>query len=60
MDADSFPGGSDGIESTCTARDLSMIPELGRSPATHYSCLENSVDTGAWRATVLGVTKIWT
>ena len=46
MDADSFPGGSDSVESTYTARDLSLIPELGRS-ATHYSCMENSMDRGA-------------
>ena len=28
----SFPGGSDGKESTCNAGDLGSIPELGRSP----------------------------
>jgi len=39
--------GSDGKESTCNAGDLSLIPELGRSPggghgnSLHYSCLEN-------------------
>ena len=27
-----FPGGSDGIESTCSVGDLGLIPELGRSP----------------------------
>ena len=27
-----FPGGSDGTESTCSARDLGSIPVLGRSP----------------------------
>ena len=26
----------------------------------HYSCLENSMDRGAWQATVHGVTKSWT
>ena len=25
-----------------------------------YSCLENSMDRGAWRATVHGVAKSWT
>ena len=25
-----------------------------------YSCLENSMDRGAWRATVYGVAKSWT
>ena len=26
-----FPGGSDGKESTCNARDVGLIPSLGRS-----------------------------
>ena len=44
-------------------RDMSSIPGLGRSPGKghsnplQYSCLENSVDRGAWWATVHGVTK---
>ena len=43
----SFPGGSDGKESTCNAGDLSLIPGLGRSPGgengnpLQYSCLKN-------------------
>ena len=38
------------------ARDLGLIPGLGRSPGgghgnpLQYSCLENSMDRGAWRA----------
>ena len=42
---------------------MSLIPGLGRSPGggngnpLQYSCLENSVDRGAWRATVHGVSK---
>ena len=50
----SFPGGSDGIESTCNAGDLSLIPGSGRSPREgngyplQYSCLENSMHRGAW------------
>jgi len=28
----SFPGGSDGKESTCNAGDLGLIPGSGRSP----------------------------
>ena len=56
-----FPGGSDGKESTCNAADLGLIPGLGRSPGERnsnplqYSCLENSMDIGAWWATVHGV-----
>ena len=58
-----FPGGSAGKESACDAGDLRSIPGSGRSPGEgnsyplQYSCLENSMDRGAWRATVPGVTK---
>ena len=44
-------------------RDTSSIPESGRSPKgrhsnpLQYSCLENPMDTGAWRATVSGVAQ---
>ena len=56
-----FRGGSDGKESACNAADPGLIPGLGRSPGERnsyplqYSCLENSMDRGAWRATVHGV-----
>ena len=56
-----FPGGSDGKESACNAGDLGSIPELGRPPGEgndyplQYSGLENSLDRGAWQATVHGV-----
>ena len=39
------------------------IPGLGRSPAVgngnpvQYACLENSMDRGAWWATVYGVAR---
>ena len=45
-----FPGGSAGKESACNARDLSLIPGLGRSPGEgngyplQYSGLEKSMD----------------
>ena len=58
-----FPGGSGGEESTCNAGDPGLIPGLGRSPAEgngyplQYSCLENSMNKGAWRATIHGVTE---
>ena len=45
------------------AGDLGSIPGWGRSPgegngnSLQYSCLENSVDKGAWRAVVHGVAK---
>ena len=53
-------------ESTYNAGNPSLIPGSGRSPGEgnsyplQYSDLENSVDRGAWHATVHGVTKSWT
>ena len=44
-------------------KDAGSIPGLGRSPGgergnpPQYSCLENPMDRGAWRATVHKVTK---
>ena len=61
-----FPGSSDSKESDCSAGDLGSIPGLGRSPEEgtsnplQYSCLEKSMDLGAWQATVHGVAKKWT
>ena len=55
--------GSDGKESACNAGDPGLTLELGRSPEgrngnlLQYSCLENPMDRGAWRATVHGVAK---
>ena len=54
-------------EPACNAADavgaMGLIPVLGRSPREgnsnpfQYSCLENSTDRGAWRATVHRVSK---
>ena len=52
-----------GKESACNARDMSSIPESGRSPGEgngnplEYSCLGNLMDRGAWWPTVHGVIK---
>ena len=60
---DSFPGSSDGKESACNVRELSSISVLERSPGggngnpLQYSCLENPMDRGAWRAIVHGVAQ---
>ena len=51
----------DGKESACNVGDPGLIPGLERSPGEgdghplQSSCLENSMDRGAWRATVQGV-----
>ena len=47
-------------------RDMGSIPGLRGTPGgehsnpLQYSCLENPMERGAWRATVHGVTKSWT
>ena len=59
-----FPCSSVGKKSACNAGDLGSIPGSGKSPGEgsgnplDYSCLENSMDRGAWQATVHGVTRV--
>ena len=58
-----FPGGSVAKNMSANAGDSGLIPGLGRSSGEgngkplHYSCLENPIDRGAWRATVHRVAK---
>ena len=53
-----FPHSSIGKESACSAGDPGSIPGSGKSRGERngnllqYSCLENPMDRGAWRATV--------
>ena len=64
-----YPGGTAVKNLPANARDTrdaGLIPESGRSPGGgngnpfQYSCLENSIDRGAWWVTVHGVTESWT
>ena len=61
-----FPSGTDGKESACNGGDLGSISGWGRSAREgigyplQYSCLENSIDRGAWQATVHGIAQNWT
>ena len=47
-------------------RDVGSIPGSGRFPRGgngnlhQYSCLDNPMDTGSWRATIHGIKKSWT
>ena len=61
-----FPGGSvvkTPPANAGDARDVGSIPGLGRSLGRgnghplQYSCLENPMERGVWRATVHGVAK---
>ena len=46
--------------------NVGLLPRSGRSPGggncnpLQYSCLENPMDRGVWKATVQGVVKSWT
>ena len=56
-----FPGGSVVKNPPTNAGDSDLIPGSGRSPGggngnpLQYSCLENSIDRGAWWATIMGL-----
>ena len=58
-----FASGLNGKESACNAGLPGSIPGTGRSSGEgndnplQYSYLKNSMDRGAWLATVKGVTK---
>ena len=63
-----FSDDSAGKESTCNAGDTGDVVSIsgsGRYPGggngnpIQYSCLENSMDRGAWQAAVHEVTKSW-
>ena len=56
------------IKATLVAQTIKTLPAVlgwedspgeGNGNSLQYSCLENSIDKGAWWATVLGVTKSW-
>ena len=56
--------GSDGKESACNTGDPGVTPGSERSPGEgngypiQYSCLENPITRGAWRATVDGIAEL--
>ena len=59
-----FLDGSADKVSACNGGYLGSIPGLGRFPGEghgnplQYSCLENSIDRGAWQAIVYGVAEL--
>ena len=56
-----FPGGSVVKNPPTNTGDSDLIPGSGRSPgggngnSLQYSCLENTMDGGAWWATIMGL-----
>ena len=64
-----FLDGASGKEPDCQCRRhkkcgfdpwVEKIPGKGHSNPLQYSCLENPMDKGAWRAVVHSVSKRWT
>ena len=61
-----FPASSVAKNLPANEGDMGLIPGSGRSPGVgngnplQYSYLENSIDRGAWWATVPGAAKSWT
>ena len=59
-----FPGDTNSKESACNAGNPGSISGLGRRPGKgngnplQYSCLENSMDRGAWWAPAMGSQRI--
>ena len=58
-----FPGSTAGKESACSAEDLGLISEFGRSSGEgngnplQYSCLGNSMNRGAGELQPMGLQK---
>ena len=52
------------LKSACNVGDLGLIPGSGRSPGEGdgyplwYTCMENSMDREAWKATIHGVARV--
>ena len=61
-----YPGNSEGKESACNVGDMCSVSRSGRSPGEgngyplQHSCLENSMDRGAWQATIHEDANSWT
>ena len=60
-----LPSWLSGKKLACQCSRHGFNPGSGRSPGEgngnplQYSCLENPMHRGAWRATIHGVTKVW-
>ena len=55
-----FFSGSDGKKSACNAETQVKSPGQADPLEKGMAILENSMDRGAWQATVHGVTRSWT
>ena len=64
QDSRGLPRGLSSKEFACNTGDVVLIPGSGRSPRKgngnplQYFCPENSMDKGAWQATVHKITRV--
>jgi len=52
-----FPGGSESAGDPVSIPGLERSPREGNGYPLQYSCLENSMDRGAWRASIHAVAQ---
>ena len=52
-----LPANSGDARDSCSSPGSRRCPGGGNGSPLQYSCLENSTDTGTWRATVHGITE---
>ena len=55
-----LPANAGDVRDAALSQGWEDPPRGGHGNPLQYSCLENPMDRGAWRATVHGVTKSWT
>ena len=53
-----FPGGSESAGDPVSIPGLERSPREGNGYPLQYSCLENSMDRGAWQASIHGVAGV--
>ena len=54
-----LPGSAGDVKDAGSIPGSGRFPEEGNDYPLQYSCLENSMDRGAWQATVHGAAKSW-
>ena len=52
------PSSAGGVRYAGSIPGLGRYPGVGNGNPFQYACLENSMDSGSWKATVHGVTRI--
>jgi len=53
-----LPANAEDVGDLCLVLGLGRCPGEGNDNPPQYSCLENSMDRGAWWATIHGIAKL--